>query len=389
MRMRTLVVSDVHLTTHTPRAITRDLARLFDANRDARIVVAGDLFDRSAERVPTPSAIDVLDQHEGIRRALGEYIGRGGELWLCAGNHDSELAEPAFQQSLGAALRLDTKARTRLRITPWLLRFGALHIEHGHLYDPDNVPAHPLAMGTPSLGVTFVKEFIAPTGAYAYLNRNDRLPLELFVEAFTRYGWRGPHVVATYFKAAWSCLRQSGARYRPEAARAFGNAALPAFAHEHELDVDMLHALCKKAPSSTLASFGNTFARLYLDRVAATTALLAGAGLLAGKKRMAGMGLCALGAIGLLTSWSKKRDRYGGRVPDLLRDGAALVERVTDARAVVFGHAHVPEVSGTYANPGSFSFPVNDGSEGGRTYIAVGGTDDAPRPALCRLPAIE
>ncbi|MCL2724487.1 MAG: metallophosphoesterase [Polyangiaceae bacterium] len=383
--MRTLVVADVHLTTHTPRAVSRDLARLFETNRGARIIVAGDLFDRSAECAPTPSVEEVLERHEDVRRALGEHVGLGGELWLCAGNHDAELTDETFRTNLRDALRLDADAHARLKTTPWLLRFGRLHVEHGHLYDPDNVPAHPLAIGSPSLGVTFVKEFIAPTGAFAYLNRNDKLPLELFIEAFTRYGWRGPHVVATYFRAALSCLRRSGARYRPENARSVGDAALPSFAREHCLDERQLYALCNAAPASTMASFGDTFARLYLDRVMATMALLAGAGLLAGNKRKAGVALGALGALGLLTSWSKKKDRYGGRVPELLRDGAALVQRVTDARAVVFGHAHVPEISGAYANPGSFSFPVGSG---GRTYVEIEGTYDAPRPVMRRLPIL-
>ena len=78
-----------------------------------------------------------------------------------------------------------------MRVSPWFFREGGLHVEHGHLYDPDNAPAHPL-VGAPSLGVHFVEEFIAKTGAFAYLNANDGTPLELFLCAFPGTGARAP-----------------------------------------------------------------------------------------------------------------------------------------------------------------------------------------------------
>ncbi len=85
---------------------------------------------------------------------------------LVAGNHDAEVGSPERRAALLAALRVSPEARARVRTSPWFFREAALHIEHGHLFDPDNAPAHPLVIGERSLGVHLVEEFIAPTGAH-------------------------------------------------------------------------------------------------------------------------------------------------------------------------------------------------------------------------------
>jgi UDP-2,3-diacylglucosamine pyrophosphatase LpxH len=281
----TLVVADVHLTRHTPLEVSRDLADLVRSRRGDRLLVAGDLFDRSAEPEPVPSFASIFGIHAELRRALAEHLDAGGELSLLAGNHDAEVGEGSFPDELGRALGVSTEATTRITSSPWMLREGDLHVEHGHVFDPDNAPAHPLVRGTPALGVRFVHEFIAPTGAYAYLNRNDKLPLELFVEAFTRYGVRGPYVVATFFRASFSALREAGPFSSFDDERARGEQLIEAFAAERGLAAEALRDVVARAERPTTTDFGATFARLYLDRVACTLALLAAGGCaLAGKR---------------------------------------------------------------------------------------------------------
>ena len=85
-----------------------------------------------------------------------------------------------------------------------------IRIEHGHLYDPDNAPAHPLAPGATSLGVHFVESFLAPTGAYAYLNQNDGTPFKMFLSTFKLYGLRAPYVIYRFFHASFGALMESG-----------------------------------------------------------------------------------------------------------------------------------------------------------------------------------
>ncbi len=364
---RTLVVADVHLTRTTPKDISRDLARFVADARGARIYVAGDLFDRSAEGEPLPSFEAVFGVHDELRRALAEHLEGGGELRLAAGNHDAEVGDPSFVAELASVLGLGAKARSGLAATPWFFRDRGLHVEHGHIFDPDNAPGHPLVRGAPALGVRFVHDFIAPTGAYAFLNRNAKLPLELFVEAFTRYGVRGPYVVATFFRAAFSALANAGPFYDLHGERAEGDARVDAFAEGSGLSAEVLRAVLAEVDDPTLRSLGDTFGRLYLDRVAFTLTLLAAGGFaLSGRKKTA-LALAAIGAGCMVSSWTSSYNRYAGKVVERLGHGARLVAEKTSADLVVLGHAHHAEVTDKYANPGSFSFAP--GEE--RTFVEL------------------
>lgn len=375
---RTLVLADVHLTRSTPKEVSADLRELVDAHRGQRIFVAGDLFDRSAEGRPLPSLEEVFTVHHDLRRALGEHLEHGGELRLAAGNHDAEVGELGFVEALAQTLDLSTAARARLVSTPWFFREAGLHVEHGHVFDPDNAPAHPLFRGAPSLGVRFVHDFIAPTGAYAYLNRNDKLPLELFVEAFTRYGARGPYVVATFFRAAFAALANAGPFYDLLGERAAGDALLAAFAEAAGLSVDDLRTVLAQTEAPTMSDLSATFGRLYLDRVAFTVTLLASGGLALAGRRKAAFALAAIGLGALVSSWAASYNRYAGKVIARLGAGARLVAEHTNADLVVLGHAHHAEVSEKYANPGSFSFSPGDT----RTFLELDLTNGRARADL-------
>ncbi len=380
--MRTLVIADVHLTRQTPRAVARDLAALIASHPGARVYVAGDLFDRSAEAAPVPSVGEVFGAHPTLARALGEHLEGGGELRLVAGNHDAEIGREGFVPALAEALRLGPAARGRVHTTPWFFRDATIHVEHGHVFDPDNAPAHPLVHGAPSLGVRFVHDFIAPTGAYAYLNRNDKMPLELFAEAFTRYGVRGPYVVATFFRAAFAALAHAGPFYDLEGERAAGDALVDAFASAAEVPAEALRAVLGTAARPTLTELSGTFARLYLDRVACSLALLGSLGLAASGRRRAALLLAAIGAGCMVSSWSSQYNRYAGRVVTRLGEGADLVAEATGAKLVVFGHAHCAEVRAGYANPGTFAFSPGET----RTFLEIEARDGRPRAELRAVP---
>jgi hypothetical protein len=304
-------------------------------------------------------------------------VGAGGELWLASGNHDAELSREGAAAHVASALGLGPRDARRVRTSPWFFRIGALHVEHGHLHDPDNAPAHPLVADAPSLGVHFTKEFIAKTGAWAYLNRNDRKPLETFLSSFTLYGARAPYVVYRFFHTAATGLLRSGALWPGEAHASEGRAREGAFAEEHDVDPELLRRMATAGPRPTLASTRDTFARLYLDRVAATVALLAGGALLGAGQRRAGTVALAAGAAVMATSWALGYDRYRGGVVERLAEGAARTRELTGARTVVFGHTHAARAGEGYANTGSFAFPA--GGEGGRPYLEVEGTEERPR----------
>ena len=376
---RMLVLGDLHLSSHTPRAVSDDLAALVRAHPGARIAVAGDFFDLSAEtpRVSSDRAIEAgFAAYPHVRAALGEHLQKGGELVFLAGNHDPELGQPDAKARIGSALALDAAARERVTVSPWFFRDETLHLEHGHLFDPDNAPEHPLAIPRASLGVHFVEEFIAPTGAFSYLNTNDGTPLSLFFSAFRLYGPRGPYVVYKYFHAAAKALAKSGPFYLGHHEAARGEASMSSFLAMAGATRELADAVLSLRAAPTMRSLGDTVARLYLDRVVSTVSILAGVGMLATGRFSASAGLVALGALGLAVSWSRGHDRYGGSVPLRLAGAGVELARATGAKLVVFGHAHVSAEGDGYANTGSFAFPRG---EPGRSFLEIEGTASNPR----------
>jgi UDP-2,3-diacylglucosamine pyrophosphatase LpxH len=378
--IRTVVLGDLHLTRATPRIVTQDLASVIDDHRGARIVLNGDLFDLSAQspRLPPERAVKtVLAAHPTVKAALGLHVERGGQLWLIAGNHDAELSNASFQAALLDALALRGDARERIRFTPWFFRDGAVHFEHGHLYDPDNAPAHPLVNGAPSLGVHFTEQFIAKTGAFAYLNANDGTPLTLFLSSFRWYGRRAPYVIYRYFLAATAALLRSGPLYRAGGEKPAGDALSDLFASEVGVPRAMLDELMRLGPTPTLESLARTFTRLYLDRVLASTALVGGLGSLALGRTKTATAALATGALLMGASWSRGHDRYQGTVAERLATSAAHVAGATGAKLVIFGHTHREALSDGYANTASFSFPV--ARDRGRPFLEIEGSAEAPR----------
>ncbi|MEZ4311315.1 MAG: hypothetical protein R3F14_25005 [Polyangiaceae bacterium] len=341
--MRTLVLADLHLVGQTPRPLGEDLASLIAAHPGARIVLAGDLFDLPSEmpNVARDRALaSALDAQPHVRRAFAEHVDRGGELWLISGNHDAEVGAPDFRDALARAFGISSESRARLRTTPWFFREGGVHIEHGHLYDPDNAPAHPLILGARSLGTHFVEELIAPTGAHRYLNANDQTPLKLLASAFAWYGVRGPYVVYRYFHAALTAMAASGPFYGGRDEPAQGKPHEPAFAAEHGVPHEVIADLLARAAIPTMASFQHTFARVYFDRVLATLSILGGVGCaLAGSKRAATLAVTA-GAALMSASWALVTTATRATDSDRLRDGAPAVRAVTGAHLVLFGHTH-------------------------------------------------
>ncbi len=360
MHARTLVLGDLHLSSHTPPAVSRDLVAMLEAHRGSRVVFAGDFFDLSADPGVTVSA--ALEAHPHVRRALAEHTDGGGELVWLSGNHDHTIA--------------DAMRGPRSRTTPWFFREGGLHVEHGHLYDPDNAPPHPLASPRSTLGVHFVEQFIAPTGAFAYLNANDHTPARLFLSAFRWYGKRGPFVVAQYFRAAFAALGKSGKRYDGERDAANAERSLEAFLADAGFDEPTAQKLMAERAVPTMTSLRDTVARLYLDRVAATVTLLAGMTAFTLGKRRLGLALGALGLGGLAWSWSRGHDRYGGKVPSRLDEAASRIAKASGASLVVFGHAHEIADREGYSNTASFAFPRGTTQ---RPFLEIEGTPERPR----------
>ncbi len=369
------VVGDLHLARHRDPRVGRDLAALLEAHAGCHLIVAGDFFDlvTDAPDLSHREALrGVLAAHGQLRQGLGRFLDGGGELTLLGGNHDAELS----CQALFDVLEPEKEARERIRHSPWFWRSGGLHVEHGHFYDPDNAPAHPLVRGEPSLGVHFSTEFVHPTQAHRYLLFNDDTPLKLLLAAFRWHGARGPYVVYRYFHAAFTALGRSGPLYRAQGERRRGEEHHARFAEDMGVPTSLVEQVMALGAPPTLESWANTAARLYLDRVLATLLCAGGlAGLASGMRRGGGASL-GLGAMLMISSWLRGHDRYRGTVVERLEAAADRIATTTNAELVILGHTHREAQKERYANTGSFAFPRESS---GRPYLEIDENGGKPR----------
>jgi predicted phosphodiesterase len=95
--MRTLVVSDLHLGSHTRHDVLRqaELRRplLQELDRVDRLVLLGDILELRHGPVR-----DALAAARGVLNEIGEALGAGTEVVIVPGNHDHHLAEPWLQR---------------------------------------------------------------------------------------------------------------------------------------------------------------------------------------------------------------------------------------------------------------------------------------------------
>jgi len=365
-----IVTSDLHLSAEASSSTVRDLARLMRGNPGHEFILAGDVFNLSWE-APGRSAVDavlaLLSALPELASALREQLAAGSPLTLLAGNHDAGLIAAEIRDALLHKLELSPGAA--LEIAPWFVRRGGVHVEHGHFYDPDNAPAHPLAEWSPEtepLGIAITRRFVHPTGAHHFSHAHDTTPLAGIAKAFRVYGARTPLIIAEWFRVAGKLCLETRRADRFDAERSAGEAALSDFARLVELDPEVLRTLLDGGAVPTHRDFQKTFMRLYFDRVFASVGLLlSGAAYLAWKSRAAGIaGLLA--GLYLIQSVQRTGNRYEDLPVERLRAAAARVRELTRAQTVILGHTHqVDEVPG-YANSGSFGY-----SQHGRPYVRV------------------
>jgi UDP-2,3-diacylglucosamine pyrophosphatase LpxH len=362
-----VLLSDLHLNAQPRSAVLRDLATVLQRHPHSHLVLNGDVFELSA--FPAAEPLDstlarILESNPEFATAIREHLSRGAKVTFVAGNHDAAVV------GLGEALaaRLGT-ATARPQVAPWFLRLGRVHVEHGHVYDPDNAPLHPLAdfrSESEPLGAALMRRFITHAGALEFAHAHDTTPVQGISRAFRIYGRRAPGLIARYFGTAFALCWEAATR-RPHEfalARVEGEARVSAFARNHALPFDHVESLLTTLATPTHAAFWRLFARLYFDAIFAGLAGSAALGrfLLLGSPPA--LGALAL-ASGYLAAANPKR-RYQGRPCRELQLAAKEVQRITDASCVVFGHTHVVEDSSSYVNLGSFTY-----ARGARSYGVV------------------
>lgn len=383
-----LLLSDVHLAPGARQSASLDLARLMGRHPGAGIYLVGDIFDLSCTPPggrPGRTLTEILDAHPDFVRAARQHLSEGGRLSFVLGNHDADLVEPAVAAVLRAALRPNSESQ--LQILPWFCRHGDVHIEHGHVYDPDCAPSHPLAPHDPKhegLGTALVRRFLLPSAALELAHAHETSPRQALAVALRKWGFRAPLNIGRYFWTSASlCAESLGNQGAIARDRKLGDAKLAAFAERVGLDVGVLQALLERAPTPTHHEFSSMFLRLYFDRVLATTALgLGGASALlsavAPGLLLPGGALATLGLGYLALSGAHSSGRTQGPMARL-EQAASSIRELTGASLVVLGHSHVAVQRPGYVNLGSFSF-----GGGARPYLLL---DQAGRAETKRLAA--
>lgn len=360
-----VVASDVHLEHEGSERSAERLARLFELHPGYEVLLAGDVFNLSVDRPsrdPAESVQSIVGRYPALTAALRRHLAAGHALTLISGNHDAGVLARGTRERLLALCGVGENAR--LSIEPWFVRRGGLHVEHGHVYDPDNAPAHPLAAWSPEtepLGISLTRRFLSPNDAFAFAHAHHTTPLQGLKRTFRTFGARAPWLVLDYFLTSGRLTAEAAVPERLNAEKARGSAASAAFAAKNGVTAATLSELLERLPRPTHERFGDTFLRLYYDRVLATLGIVAGgARLLAGG--LGGGALALASALYLRASLQQGVDRYSNLPVKRLYAGAELVRAVTGAELVVFGHTHCEDHAEGYINSASFTYTQRRGS---------------------------
>lgn len=377
---RTLVVGDLHLRGEGDPRASRALAALLSREPTADVVFAGDSLDLAAEPAATAAAAAraTLTAAPGLARALAERAARGLDTVFLAGNHDAAIAHPETTRAIHDALDLAPEHRARVRTEPWFHRIATrgapIHVEHGHVFDPDGAPTHPLSpVARDDVGISILRRFIVPVRGHFLVAHNAEAPLPLLMRVIRTYGPTAPLVIARYISVALGTFWESGASFPLEGDRQEGSRRLREFAEGVGLDRETLELLVEAHATPTRSQRSATFLRLYLDRVLGTAALvsgstvsIAGACLGSSAATFAGVSVAAVGALSLSASMlSGGINRYHGRAQRALATGAERAAEITGARTVILGHVHVDESGPRYRNTASFAFGA------GHPYLTI------------------
>jgi hypothetical protein len=370
-----VIVSDVHLGHRGCRPAGCALARLVTQHRGCEIVLNGDTFNLACDpwdRDPAGSAVAMLDTQPCLRRALAGHLAGGDPLTIVAGNHDLAVHRPGFREAVLALLT--PGADGDLRVEPWIVRRGRVHIEHGHVYDPANSPTHPLAQPsfrTEPVGIALTRRFVGPYDAWELLAEQwTATTTDSLKVMFDRFGARAPLAVGHYLALLVAINAEIAVTPRLERERRAGDAALAEYAVRVGVPETRLRALIAGRQRPLHFSFADTFRRFGFDAALALIAVPAGVLAAALTGGLAPLGASATGLAYLLAQHKRIADRAANHMPDALRNGAALVRCVTDAELVVFGHSHREEDADGYLNLGAFGDPPRD-TRHTRSYVRV------------------
>jgi predicted phosphodiesterase len=365
-----LVIGDLHLGPANPAGTEAAAVSLLERHSGCEWVCLGDLFDLSADisQLSAEQAIITqLERFAPLTRALRRQLAANSAVTLVVGNHDAELGSAGARQHILAYLDLPSSAA--LSIEPWWIRRANLHLEHGHVWDPDNAPIHPLTAtrhDNEPLGVALTRQVLAPTGAFQFSHAHQTTPLEGLIRALNELGWHAPEVILRYFVTGARIFWRAASGVHDATWRA-GERAIDNYAREQGLLPAVIEQLTRSRPTPRHASAAATFARLYFDRALATVVGVASTAAAAVERSPNYLIVAAAGLLYLGFSRGDRARRYSASLVERVESAALGIRPIVEAKAVVFGHTHVVQARPGYVNTGAFGFPTGDG----RPYLFV------------------
>lgn len=379
---------------HEFRRFADHLRAIVPAGDEAEIVFGGDIFEFEGPRVidgetrfddPPRTESDavetlgrILRDHPIFVGAVADLVRHGFRAVFVSGNHDVQLVFPRVRAALREAIaahlpELDAATLDdRLQAHPWFYQTeDGLHFEHGHQYDAFcsfRDPLQPLAHDAdeipPTVGSVAFRRLVSRMGYFnAYDERSFMLSGPAYLRhwarhyLFSRRSLAATWMIGTFQTIGTMLLRRPGDRLLQEL-RARAARSRARFAAERGLDREKLDAHAALFAQPVEHEPQRMIRELRGDHGLCAVAGLAGVAVAAFRPKL---GLAIALASVVAAALNELAHPARGLVDEYARIGKVrrAIASLYGARAVVFGHTHIPDASiddgVLYANTGSWA----------------------------------
>jgi UDP-2,3-diacylglucosamine pyrophosphatase LpxH len=412
----TVIISDVHLCEGVPgddlwmrwrqhpffpdvefeSLVSAVLAAVDEGDR-IEFVFNGDLFDFDAGRVingearfedlprTEPVSADLIDRiltdHPGYVRGCGRLLAGGHSLVFVAGNHDPQVGFEAvrarIRHRLAAAAGIPA-ATGRVHFRQWFHHSdNGIHIEHGNQYDPYCSFRYPMAPHLPPVRGAD-REIHATVGSIAfrwlgarlgYMNPHVDSSWELTLPQYLRhwvehYMFTRHSLANTWFRGSWEVVAQTWRGRRDRGSPDREARDLEAAARETGCDLELVRAHAALFAKPADENFHRVVREFWIDRMLLGTACAAAVTVPMFVRNRRAVSI-AVGLPALFVAYE-----LAVPAPSMEANYERIAARATEiaeiyrARAVIFGHTHVPygrwEDGVFFGNSGTWSAAFRD-----------------------------
>jgi len=335
------------------------------------------VVDGETRFVDTPrteaESVETLDRvvrdHPEFFRAIADVVRAGHRVVFVPGNHDVQLTFPGVQQRLRQHLGLHVpeipqdRLNDRVRVRTWFFQtHDGVHVEHGNQYDAYCAFRDPLQPLTdtctgdtgaqrseiqPTVGSVAFRHLISRMGYFnAYDERSYMLSVpKYFAHWAKHYLFSRRSLGATWFigalRVVGTILAARPAKKVAEILRREAEATRTAFAEAHRLDRDWLdnHAALFAEPAD--GDPHRLVRELRLDYMLLATIGVTGMLVSAFKPRL-GLWMAASAVVAGVAHELIRPHRGVEAEYANIEQVARRIAKIYRARAVVFGHTHIP-----------------------------------------------